>query len=33
VRPAIQIAAKLFDLAAEPEMEKTIQTMEQFFQS
>jgi GGDEF domain-containing protein len=29
VRPAIQVAAELFDLAAESEMEKTIQTIEQ----
>jgi GGDEF domain-containing protein len=31
VRPAIQATAALFDLAAESEIEKTIQTVEQFF--
>jgi GGDEF domain-containing protein len=32
VRPAIQIVAELFDLAAESEIEKTIQAIERFFE-
>jgi GGDEF domain-containing protein len=32
VRPAIQIAAELFDLSVAPEVENTIRTIEQFFE-